>query len=147
MNDRKPVVLFLCSRNSCRSQMAEGFLREFAGERFRIHSAGLEAADEVHPLAVRVMKEVGIDISDQQPESLSDYLGEVAVGYAIIVCAAAAQRCPHVWPGLGRRLEWPFEDPVAYEGTEEERLDKFREVRDKIAHRIRDWLAEMEGTG
>ncbi len=145
MSDRKPVVLFLCVQNSCRSQMAEGLLRHYAGDRFQIYSAGLEPAEQVHPLAVQVMDEVGIDISDQKPEALASYLRELAVAYAIIVCAATARRCPSVWPGLGHRLEWPFEDPALFEGSEEERLAKFRGIRDRIDARICRWLAEGEG--
>ncbi|MBS3763587.1 MAG: arsenate reductase ArsC [Planctomycetes bacterium] len=113
MNERKPVVLFLCSQNSCRSQMAEAFLKKYAGDLFKIHSAGLEPADEIHPLACKVMEEVGLPLDDQETTSVREYLGEIAVRYAIIVCSVAAEKCPRTWPGLSNRLVWPFEDPAA----------------------------------
>ena len=137
---RKPAVLVLCTGNSCRSQMAEGFLRHHAGDRFEVHSAGTEPADRIHPLSEVVMRERGIDLSGQAPKEVGDFLGVVPIHTAIIVCDGADKACPAVWPGARARLFWPFEDPASFEGGEEERLEKFREIRDRIEARILDWL-------
>jgi arsenate reductase len=138
--ERKQTVLFLCTGNSCRSQMAEAFLRHMAGERFEVLSAGLDPAPEIHPVAVRVMAEKGLDLSGQRPKSAKEYLGQGTVHVVIIVCDRAAQRCPTTWPGVLERLHWPFEDPAASEGDKAAQLAKFREVRDQIERRIRGWL-------
>jgi arsenate reductase len=137
-------VLFLCSQNTARSQMAEGFLESMAGDELEVLSAGTEPGEAVHPLAVAVMKEVGIDISDKTPKGLETYLGRELIQWVIIVCQRAADTCPRIWPGLldGRRLVWAFEDPAAVEGTEEERLAAFRRVRDEIRSRLETWLRE-----
>lgn len=135
----KTRVLFLCTGNSARSQMAEAFLRKFAGERFEVYSAGLEPKG-IHPYTRQVLAEVGLDISQQTSKDLSLYLGKVHFGYLITVCANAEQRCP-VFPGLGMRLHWPFDDPAAIGGSEVERLNGFRRVRDEIAARVQAWLA------
>ncbi len=142
---RKQNVLFICGGNSCRSQMAEAFLRKHGGHRFDVFSCGLEAT-EIHPRTAEVMAEAGIDIvaDGQKAEHVSAYLGKLAVAHLIIVCDAAARRCPAIWPGALNRLMWPFEDPPACQGTEEERLEKFREVRDRIEARILAWLEELE---
>jgi arsenate reductase len=144
MTERGPGVLVLCTGNSARSQMAEAFLRKHGGDRFPVYSAGTEPAAEVNPLTVEVMRERGLDLSGRRPEHLRRYLGTVPVHTVIIVCDGAAKSCPAVWPGAQRRLLWPFEDPAAFEGTEEERLGKFREVRDAIEARVVEWL---EGGG
>lgn len=136
----KPNILVLCTGNSCRSQMAEGFLRQLAGDRFNVFSAGTEPKDEIHPLARQVMNEVGIDISDQHPKGLEEFLGRLAVRHLIIVCTGADENCPRIFPGLGERLFWPFDDPAAFEGSPEETLDEFRRVRDEIKERITLWL-------
>ena len=136
----KQRVLVLCTGNSCRSQMAEGFLRELGGDRFDVHSAGTEPKDEVHPLAVQVMAESGIDISRQRPRALSEYLGRVAIDYLIIVCSGADQSCPRTFPILGHRLYWPFDDPAAIDGSPEAVIAEFRRVRDPIKGRIIEWL-------
>jgi len=127
-------VLFLCTHNSARSQMAEGLLRHLGGDRFKAHSAGTEATG-VRPEAVRAMAEIGVDISSQESKTLHRYLGE-AFDYVITVCDAANEACP-AFPGAGRRLHWSFEDPSAASGPEEERLAAFRRVRDGIGERIR----------
>lgn len=144
MMNGKPVVLFLCTGNSCRSQMAEGFLRELGGNRLAAHSAGTEPAERVHPLAIEVMAERGIDISDARPTNVGEYLGRLPVRHLIIVCQGANERCPRVFPGMLNRLFWPFEDPAAFEGTREEKLEKFRSVRDQIEARINQWLVETQ---
>ena len=139
---RKPRVLFLCTGNSARSQMAEAFLRKHAGDRFEVHSAGLEPKG-IHPLTRQVMEEVGLPLDGHRSKSLDEYFMKVQIGYFITVCSDAETRCPTM-PGVGARLYWPFEDPAAFEGTEEERLAKFRQVRDQIEARILAWLDEME---
>ena len=135
-------VLFLCTGNSARSQMAEGFLRKYAGDRFEVHSAGLEPKG-INPLTVQVMREVGLDISNQQSKGVDMYLGKVLFQYLITVCDDADKNCPTVWRGVNTRMHWSFEDPAKFEGTETERLAKFREVRDLIENRIKEWVTEQ----
>jgi arsenate reductase len=143
---RKQKVLFLCTQNSARSQMAEGFLRELAGDRFEAYSAGLEATDEVHPCAVEAMREVGIDISGQRPKDLSTYMGKEYFNYLIIVCARAEERCPKTFPGVRTTFSWIFDDPRADESLPyDSMLERFRMVRDRIEIRTRGWLEEPEG--
>jgi arsenate reductase len=137
---KKPNVLLLCTGNSCRSQMAEGFLRQLAGDRYTVLSAGTEPKDEVHPLAVEVMAEGGIDISRQHPKHVKEFLGRLPVRYLIIVCDGANESCPRIFPGLIERLFWPFDDPAKFQGTAEETLGEFRRVRDEIQQRIVQWL-------
>ena len=138
----KPVVLFLCTNNAARSQMAEALLKKRAAERFDAYSAGTEPKD-IHPLTIRVMNEIGIDLSGRQAKHLRLFLGRLAVRYAIFVCRRAEEKYPITWPGALNRLEWPIEDPAAQEGSDEECLQKFREVRDQIDKRIADWLADL----
>jgi arsenate reductase len=128
-----PKVLFLCTHNSARSQMAEGLLRHLAGDRFEVYSAGTEATF-VRPEAIAAMAELGVDISDQESETLERYLEE-PFEYVITVCDAANEACP-VFPGAEHRLHWSFEDPSKTTGAEEERLKTFRSVRDEIQQRI-----------
>jgi arsenate reductase len=123
-------VLFLCAHNSARSQMAEGFLRAFAGERFDIQSAGTRAT-RVHPRAISVMREVGVDISRHQSKSVDD----VGEGWDVVVTVCDAS-CP-VPPRSGLRLRWKVPDPSIARGTEAERLEVFRRVRDSIRSRVR----------
>lgn len=139
---KKTKVLFLCTGNAARSQMAEAFLRAYADEQFEAYSAGLEPT-EIHPYTRQVMQEVGIDLSDQYAKSLKHYMGKKHFGYLITVCANADKNCPSVFPGLGQRLHWDLEDPVTFEGSDEEKLLKFREVRDQIDQRLQAWLAEQ----
>ncbi len=141
----KPLVLFLCTGNSARSQMAEAILRSRAGDRFEVASAGMEPKG-VHPLTLRVLEESGIDTRGLHSKPSSDFLGKVAVRTAIIVCERANQHCPRIYPFAGRTLYWPFDDPAAFEGTEAEQLQKFREVRDQVAARIDQWLDEVDRT-
>jgi arsenate reductase len=135
----KPVVLILCTGNSCRSQMAEALLRKYQGNRFEVASAGTEPKPEVHPLAVRVMKEIGIDISRQHPKNISEFLGKVPVHHVLIVCDNANSSCPRVWPGSFSRTFMPFDDPAHAEGSEREVLAVFRRVRDEIDQAMRSW--------
>src|ERR1017187_9853046 len=103
MEIRRPVVLVLCTGNSCRSQMAEGFLRHYAAEKYAAYSAGTDPKPEVHLLAVKVMLEVGIDISSAKPKPLTDFLGKLAVKHLLIVCDKANATCPRIWPGAFTR--------------------------------------------
>ena len=128
----------MCTHNSARSQMAEGMLRHIAGDRFEAMSAGTEAT-HVRPLAVRVMDEVGIDISGQGSKTLERYLGQ-PLDYVITVCDEANEACPF-FPGARQRLHGSLPDPAAAEGTEEERLEVFRLVRDLLRGHIKEELA------
>ena len=139
---RRSRVLFLCTHNSARSQMAEGLLRYLAGDRFEAMSAGTEAT-RVRPLAVRAMEEIGIDISGQESKTLDRYLQE-PFDHVITVCDDANEACPF-FPGAANRLHWSFEDPSKAEGTEEERLAVFRSVRDQIRERIEAGLVATDG--
>jgi arsenate reductase len=130
-------VLFLCTHNSARSQMAEGLLRHLAGDRFEAHSAGTEAT-HLRPLAIRAMDEIGVDISVQESKTLERYLGE-PFDYVITVCDDANEACPF-FPGAKTRLHWSFEDPSQAYGTEDERLAVFRRVQDEIRERIEQEL-------
>lgn len=145
--ETKPSVLFLCTANSCRSQMGQGLLRHLAGDRFEALSAGIDPAAGVNPLAVQVMAERGIDISRQRPTNARDYLGRVPIRTVIIVCDKAAERCPATWPWVGERLVWPFPDPATLEGSADERLERFRDTRDAIEAHLRSWLAGATGIG
>jgi arsenate reductase (thioredoxin) len=137
MTTKKRRVLFLCTHNSARSQMAEGHLRELAGDRFEAFSAGTEAT-RVRPLAVRAMAEQGIDISHQESKTLDRYLSE-PFDLVVTVCDQAAEACP-IFPGAKQRLHWSFPDPSQATGPEEERLATYRSVRDAIRARIESEL-------
>ncbi len=139
MDKRK--VLFLCTHNSARSQMAEGLLRHLAGDRFEAHSAGTEAT-LVRPLAVRAMVEIGIDVSHQESKTLDRYLRE-PFDFVITVCDDANEACP-VFPGARRRLHWSFEDPSRVTGSEEERMQAFRTARDGLRESIEKGLIATE---
>jgi arsenate reductase (thioredoxin) len=141
----KPKVLFLCSGNTARSQMAEAFLRRYAGDHFEVHSAGLEPST-INPLTVRVMEEIGFDLSPQRSKDVTEYLGKMHFGYLVTVCARAEEQCPTVFPGVGKRLHWAFDDPAAFDGPDEAKLHEFRRVRDQIDRRIQDWLADLSIT-
>jgi arsenate reductase (thioredoxin) len=130
-------VLFLCTHNSARSQMAEGLLRALAGDRFEAFSAGTEAT-HVRPLAIKAMAELGIDISRQQSKTLDRYLNE-PFDQVITVCDTAAEACP-IFPGAAQRLHWSFEDPSKATGSEDEQLAVYRRVRDGIRAKIEEEL-------
>ena len=134
-----PKVLFLCTANSCRSQMAEGFLRHLGGDRFEAASAGAQAT-EVNPDAIRVMKEAGIDISSQRSKDVSEFMGQ-RFTYVVRVCDRAKETCP-IFPGAFRYFDWGLDDPAMAEGTEPERLAAFRRVRDEIENRVREFIAK-----
>lgn len=137
----KPKVIFLCTGNSARSQMAEAFTRKYAGDRFEAHSAGLEPKG-INPYTIRVMEEIGISLDGQISKSVSEYLGKVHFAYLFTVCGHAEENCPRIFLTQGKHTHWDFDDPAAFEGSDEEKLAKFREVRDQIDQRIQHWLAE-----
>ena len=125
--------------------MAEGLLRHMAGERFEALSAGLEPNTEIHPSAIKVMAEIGIDIIAQQPKSVDVYLGRVMIHYLMIVCNKAQATCPRVWPGLPdeKRYYWPVDDPAVIQGTSEDQFAVFREVRNELQDKIEAWLFDI----
>lgn len=133
MSSSKPKVLFLCTGNSARSQMAEGYLRHVAGDEFEAMSAGIEPK-ELNPLAIEAMNEIGIDISGQTSKDVVKLLGQ-HIPYVVTVCDNARERCP-IFPRTFKFLHWSFEDPAAAQGSHEEKMAVFRRVRDEIAHRI-----------
>ena len=142
MPDARARVLFLCTHNSARSQMAEGLLRGLAGERFEPFSAGTEAT-YVRPEAIEAMKEVGVDISGQESETLDRYLKE-PFDYVVTVCDDANESCP-VFPGAKERLHWSLPDPSAVTGKGGERMEAFRTVRDRVRTLIRSELLDGKG--
>jgi arsenate reductase len=139
----KKRVLFVCIHNSARSQMAEAFLARTCGDAFEAHSAGLEPG-KLNPTVVETMQEIGIDISKNQTKAVSDYIKSgMDFAYVITVCdEASAERCP-VFPGATTRLHWGFPDPSSFQGTQEERKAKTREVRDTIRGKVEAWCAEV----
>jgi arsenate reductase (thioredoxin) len=126
----KPNVLILCTGNSCRSHLAEGILRHAAGDLVEVHSAGSKPAGYVHPKAIEVMKEIGIDISAHTSKHMSEFLDK-NITTVITVCGNADQACP-MFPGQVNRYHWGFTDPVHAKGTDEEVLEVFRRVRNEI---------------
>jgi arsenate reductase len=141
----KQRVLFLCTGNSVRSHMGEAFLRHDADEQFEVYSAGLDP-NGINPYTIRVMDEVGINIRHQTSDSVRKYMGFMHFTYAITVCTDADKNCPHALWSRGIKLHWPFDDPAAVEGTVEEKLTKFREVRNQSAAKIQSWITELEMT-
>ena len=134
----KKRVLILCTGNSCRSQMAEGFLRHLGGDRFEVFSAGIKPT-EVNPLAIKVMAEAGIDISSHRSKSAMEFIRQ-QFDYVITVCDNAKQTCP-VFPGKYKKIHWDLEDPAEASGSEEDRLVVFRKIRDQIQNNISEFLA------
>jgi arsenate reductase len=130
MSQKKPTVLILCTGNSCRSHLAEGILRAAAGDLLDVQSAGSKPAGYVHPFAIQVMKEIGIDISGHHSKPMHDFLNQ-PVETVITVCGNADQACP-LFPGQLNRHHWGFDDPAHATGTDEEKLMVFRRVRDEI---------------
>jgi arsenate reductase len=137
MSDRK-TVLFLCTGNSARSQMAEGLLRHMARDRFEVASAGVSPR-KVKPEAIEVMREIGVDISQQRSKAVDDFVGR-EFDYVITVCDNANEQCP-VFPGNTKRIHWSFDDPAAVEGDELARLAVFRRVRDEILQQLQLFAA------
>ena len=135
MSDRKRVLI-LCTGNSARSQMAEGLLRDMAGERFEVASAGVSPT-HVRPEAIEVMREIGIDISAHRSKSVDEFTGQ-EFDYVITVCDNANQECP-IFPGKTKRIHWSIEDPAVVEGEEDARLAAFRRGRDELSERLKNF--------
>lgn len=130
-------ILFLCTGNSCRSQMAEGFLRYMGGDRFEVFSAGVKPTI-VNPLAIKVMAEAGINISSYRSKSVMEFIGQ-QFDYVITVCDNAKQSCP-AFPGKYEKIHWVLEDPAEIVGSEEERLVVFRKIREQIQKNVSEFL-------
>ena len=138
--DTKPTVLILCTGNSCRSHMAEGILKSVAGESLNVQSAGSNPAGYVHPLAIKALGEIGIDISSNSSKHMNEFL-EQDVETVITVCGNADQACP-VYPGQVNRFHWPFFDPAKAEGSEEDIYEMFKTVRNEIQKVFTDYGKE-----
>jgi arsenate reductase len=138
---KKPLVLILCTGNSCRSHVAEGILRKAAGDLADVQSAGSSPAGHVHPLALKVMAEIGIDISSHRAKHMNEFLSQ-PVHTVITVCGNADQACP-VFPGQVNRHHWPFDDPATATGNEEEVLTRFRRVRDEMRRVVEAYAAGL----
>ncbi|NIO49646.1 MAG: arsenate reductase ArsC [Candidatus Aminicenantes bacterium] len=139
---KKAKVLFICTGNSARSQMAEAFLRKYAGDEFEAYSAGIRPLG-IAPYTIRVMEEVGISLEGHGSKHVDEYMGKIDFDYLITVCANAEKQCP-VFLGAGERIHWDIEDPAMQMGSEEEKLQKFREVRDKIDKLIKEWISNQD---
>jgi arsenate reductase len=137
----KKKVLFLCTGNSCRSQMAEGFLRHLGAGRYEAFSAGVDPS-RVNPLSVKVMREAGIDISGQRSKSADEFLGQ-EFDHVVTVCDNAKQTCP-TFPGEYKETHWDLEDPAVAKGTEEEKLAVFRKTRDIIERKVKEFLKDEQ---
>ena len=139
----KKKVLFVCVHNSARSQIAEAFLKQMAGDKFEAESAGLEPGN-LNPVVVEVMKEVGIDISQNKTKSVFGFYKQGRqYDYVVTVCdESQSGKCP-VFPGGGQKLHWGFDDPSRFEGTHEEKLQQTRAVRDAIKHKVKEWLKTL----
>ena len=136
----KPRVLFICTGNSARSQMAEAFLKAHAGDHFEVHSAGIEPKGYILPEVWTVMKERGLDLDGQTSKDVSVYLGKVHFSHVITVCGDAEEKCPTVFLNMGIHEHWPFDDPAKLEGSDSERLQFTRRVRDQIDARVKKWV-------
>jgi arsenate reductase len=140
----KPRVLFLCTGNSARSQMAEAFLRAYAGDHFDVYSAGLEPKGYILPEVLGVMQERRIDMAGQSSKSVTEYLGRTTFSYTITVCGDAEENCPAIFLSMGTHEHWPFDDPAKFQGSNVERIRFTRQVRDQIEQRILRWLQEQK---
>ena len=134
-------VIFLCTGNSARSQMAEAFLRHYGGERYDAYSAGLEPKG-INPYTLRVMEEIGFSMEGHSSKGVEVFLGKMLFQYLITVCDSAEKNCPTMWPGVNQRLHWSFEDPAPFEGSDEEKLVKFRQIRNQIEQKVLRWLSD-----
>lgn len=134
-------VLFLCTGNSCRSQMAEALLRARGGKRFKVASAGVTPR-AIPPLTLEVMRDAGIDIGNQQPKSVMKFIGKIHFDYLITVCSMAEEHTP-VFPGVTHRLHWPMDDPAEAKGTKAQKKKVFKRVRDQLDVKITGWLKDL----
>lgn len=139
----KTQVLFLCTGNSARSIMAEAILRKYAGDRFEPYSAGMEPKG-INPYTVRVLNEIGISVEGMRSKDVREYMGHKYFGYLVIVCGDADEKCPAIFPGVGERVLMKFDDPAPFEGTDDEKLEKFRQVRDEIKTRVLEWAETVD---
>jgi len=137
----KPKILVLCTGNSARSQMAEALFRKYGGDRYAVYSAGVEPKG-INPYTVRVMEEVGLSLADHRSKDVREYLGKEHFAHVFTVCHHAEQNCPSVFLTMGTHDHWDLDDPAALEGTDAEKLVKFRAVRNQIDERVRAWLQE-----
>ncbi len=142
MSDKKIRVLFLCKHNKARSQMAEALLKYRAGDRFEVESAGFNP-QPILPAVVQAMAEIGIDIADHPSTDVKKYIGREHFGYVIIVCSRDELDCPTTFPVPGKLLNWEFDDPAAFTGTDEEILAETIRVRDEIDAKIQEWIASI----
>jgi arsenate reductase len=134
-------ILFLCTGNSARSQMAEAFLRKYGAGKFEAYSAGLEPVD-IHPFTIQVMEEIGLNLKGHRSKHVAEYMGKMHFGYLITVCENAEKKCPTTFPGIGQRMHWPLEDPAEFAADKDLKLRKFREIRDRIEILIREFIKE-----
>ena len=137
----KPKILVLCTGNSARSQMAEALFRKYGGDRYAVYSAGVEPKG-INPYTVRVMEEVGLSLAHRRSKDVREYLGKEHFAHVFTVCHHAEQNCPSVFLTMGTHDHWDLDDPAAQEGTDAEKLAKFRAVRNQIDERVRAWLQE-----
>jgi len=137
----KPKVIFLCTGNSARSQMAEGLLRSMAGEQFEVFSAGTEPKGRILPEVEVAMREAGIDISGQRSKSVMEYMGKQVFAYVITVCSDAEENCPAVFLSMGTHEHWPFDDPAKVDDSK--RLETTRRLRDEMKGRLQQWLDSL----
>ena len=143
MSERKTRVLFLSTANAARSQMAEAFLRHYAGDYYEVHSAGLEPRD-ITPEVAQAMAEVGVPLDGQRAKGVGEYLGQVHFGWLITVCSHAEAHCPTAFLGISKRAYWgDVDDPLKFEGSAEQRAEHARAVRDAINGRVQSWLLEQ----
>jgi arsenate reductase len=138
--DEKKKILILCTGNSARSQMGEALLRHLAGDGWEVQSAGTKPAG-LNPLAVAAMQEIGIDISAQRSKSVAEFEGK-KFDFVVTVCDSAAESCP-IFPNAPKRIHWSLPDPAGAQGTREERLAAFRDVRERLQQHLKDWLAQL----
>lgn len=140
----KPKVLFLCTGNSARSQMAEAFLRAYADNQFEVYSAGLEPKGYILPEVLKVMKELGFDMAGQTSKGVQEYLGKVVFAHTITLCGDAEENCPAIFLNMGKHEHWPFDDPAKVHGDKAERLEATRVVRDQIDQRVTEWIKQQD---
>ncbi len=139
---KKPNLIFLCTHNEARSQMAEAFLKKYVGDYFNVFSAGFEKR-KIHPSTIKVMEEKGFDLSEHYSKELKRFLGEKKFEIVITMCQKAEELCPII-PRVITKLFWDIENPASFDGTKEEQIQKFREIRDLIENKIKLWLKERE---